>query len=61
MRFIRSDMWPEVIPAARATGLLERDRAGGGYVLSDEGLTVLARRDRATGLRRGNRFCLMYH
>ena len=27
--------------------LLERDNAGGGYVLSDEGLTVLARRDRA--------------
>ena len=31
----------------RLRRLVERDRAGGGYVLSDEGLTVLARRDRA--------------
>lgn len=31
----------------RRRRLLERDEAGGGYVLSDGGLTVLARRDRA--------------
>ena len=31
----------------RLRRLLERDQAGGGYVLSDEGLKVLARRDRA--------------
>ncbi|MYI65475.1 MAG: hypothetical protein F4107_05960 [Gemmatimonadetes bacterium] len=31
----------------RQRGLVQRDDEGGGYVLSDEGLTVLARRDRA--------------
>ena len=31
----------------RRRGLVQRDDEGGGYVLSDEGLTVLARRDRA--------------
>ncbi len=31
----------------RLRWLVERDKAGAGYVLSDEGLTVLARRDRA--------------
>ena len=31
----------------RLRRLVERDKAGGGYVLSDEGLTALARRDRA--------------
>ncbi len=32
---------------SRLRRLVERDEAGGGYVLSDEGLTMLARRDRA--------------
>ena len=37
----------QAVRRLRRRWLVERDEAGGGYVLSDEGLTVLARRDRA--------------
>ena len=37
----------QVLRRLRRRRLLERHEAGGGYVLSDEGLTVLVRRDRA--------------
>ena len=37
----------QAVRRLRRRWLLQRDDAGGGYVLSDEGLTVLARRDRA--------------
>ena len=37
----------QALRSLRRRELLERDKAGGGYVLGDEGLVVLARRDRA--------------